>query len=62
MLWEGNKKIAALWIGKKSVLKMWRGAVKIYDKAKAIAMSCFGSGVWRGEKPWIGTDKWKNNL
>lgn len=23
--------------------------------------SCFGSGMWSGEKPWIGTDAWKNN-
>lgn len=22
--------------------------------------SCFGSGMWSGEKPWIGTDAWKN--
>lgn len=28
--------------------------------AKAIR-SCFGSGVWRGDKPWIGTDKWKSH-
>lgn len=22
--------------------------------------SCFGSGMWTGEKPWIGTDAWKS--
>lgn len=21
--------------------------------------SCFGSGYWRGNKPWIGKDGWK---
>ena len=21
--------------------------------------SCFGSGYWRGDKPWIGSDAWK---
>lgn len=28
--------------------------------AASVFRSCFGSGVWRAEKPWIGTDKWKN--
>lgn len=23
--------------------------------------SCFGSGVWLNERPWINTDAWKNN-
>ena len=22
--------------------------------------SCFGSGMWTGQKPWIGTDAWKS--
>jgi hypothetical protein len=22
--------------------------------------SCFGSGYWRGDKPWIGSDAWKD--
>ena len=23
--------------------------------------SCFGSGVWVSEKPWLGNESWKNN-
>jgi hypothetical protein len=23
--------------------------------------SCFGSGTWLGDKPWIGTDEWTTN-
>lgn len=22
--------------------------------------SCFGKGIWRNDKPWINSDKWKN--
>lgn len=61
MLWKGNKKFTALWVGSKPVAKMWRGAVKIFDKAAAALVSCFGSGVWLSQKPWIGTDKWKSS-
>lgn len=23
--------------------------------------SCFGSGQWKSDKPWIGDEKWKSN-
>lgn len=23
--------------------------------------SCFGSGIWRGEKPWLGGEKWRGS-
>lgn len=28
--------------------------------AWAAINSCFGSGYWRGDKPWIGSDAWKD--
>lgn len=27
----------------------------------AKARSCYGSGIWLPEKPWLDTDKWKDN-
>lgn len=36
----------------------------IYYKGQLIwqsIRSCFGTGVWIGNKPWIGKDTWKNN-
>ena len=24
--------------------------------------SCYGTGVWKPEKPWVDNDVWKNNI
>lgn len=46
-----QKKIGAIYKGSQLI---W---ITIYNTIK----SCFGSGTWFGDKPWIGTDSWKNN-
>lgn len=53
----GGKEITTIYLGKKVISAVYRGTMLIYTAIR----SCFGSGMWVGEKPWIGTDAWKNN-
>ena len=46
-----QKKIGAIYRGTQLI---W---LTVYDAIK----SCFGSGTWLGDKPWIGTDEWTTN-
>lgn len=41
-----------------------RALAAVYKGLQLIWMgvrSCFGSGIWVQAKPWLGSEKWKNN-
>lgn len=59
MLWVGKKRVSRLWIGGAEISALYRGSAKIFGNKVAGSGSCFGTGVWLSQKPWIGSDKWK---
>ena len=56
MLWIGNRRVAKVWVGGRPAAALWRGGAKVWTAVS----SCFGSGKWRGGKPWLGKEKWKS--
>lgn len=40
---------------------IYKGANLIWLTIYNAVKSCFGSGTWMGDKPWLGADSWKNN-
>ena len=57
MLWIGGKRVELLYVGSKAVSAVYIGAKKVWSDIR----SCFGSGFWVNEKPWINHEAWKNN-
>lgn len=59
MLRIGKEAVGAMRIGKERVEALFviagGKAVKIWEGVR----SCFGSGAWLEEKPWIDDDAWK---
>lgn len=57
MLRKGDKEITGMYIGSRVITSVYIGAKLVWT---AIS-SCFGSGYWRGDKPWSRTDGWRRN-
>jgi hypothetical protein len=56
MIFKNKKNIQALFYLKKSVSVFYYYGKIVYQSIR----SCFGSGTWRSDRPWLGKDLWKN--
>lgn len=56
MIAVNGKKVERAWINGKPVAMLFTATQKIWGSIR----SCFGSGVWREQKPWLDTEKWKD--
>lgn len=55
MIYKEGKQVSGIhWKGR-IVSVVRKGTVVVWEAIK----SCFGKGMWIGNKPWIGTDRWK---
>jgi hypothetical protein len=57
MIVKNGKEVIAIYRKQREYLEIYHGKLLVWQ----IARSCFGSGYWKNDKPWINTDCWKNN-
>ena len=55
MIRKGNGQMAAVYYGTRAMAAVYRGARLVWTAIR----SCFGSGVWLGEKNWVNDENWK---
>lgn len=55
MIFKEGKEISAVYIGQKAMQAVYHGAVLVWQAVR----SCFGSGVWIEDKPWLDDEAWK---
>lgn len=55
MIFKEGKEISAVYIGQKTIQAVYHGAMLVWQAVR----SCFGSGVWIEDKPWLDDEAWK---
>lgn len=55
MIRLNGREITAIRLGSNVISAVYKGSVLIWQAIR----SCFGSGRWVNEKPWIGKEGWK---
>lgn len=57
MIQSNNKSITSLFYVDLVISKVAKGTVTLWEKI----LSCFSSGLWKEDRPWINSEIWKNN-
>lgn len=52
-----QRDIVAKNLGRNALAAVYQGLRLVWIAVR----SCFGSGIWVRQKPWLGSEKWKNN-
>ena len=45
----------------KSIDAIYKGSALVWRTVYNAVKSCFGSGTWRSDKPWLDGDTWNDN-
>lgn len=56
MIYKNNKEITIIYYGKLLVSTVYKGSKLVWQAVR----SCFGSGSWNNEKPWLNDEGWNN--
>ena len=56
MIYKNGKEIVSVFKGDKSITAIYKGTKLVWQAIR----SCFGSGFWVNEKPWLNDEGWKN--
>lgn len=56
MIYRNGKKITQIFKGNRAISAIYKGTRLVWQAVR----SCFGSGAWRNDKPWINDEGWKN--
>ena len=56
MIYKGRKDIVEISHSRRDMIEVYYGKYLVWY----IAGSCYGTGHWINEKPWLNADAWKN--
>lgn len=57
MIHKSKKEIVAFYKQGKLIQARYKGTRLVWQGVR----SCFGSGLWFNDKPWLNEEAWKNN-
>lgn len=55
-MYKNGRNISGIYITNKSIKAIYKGGLLVWEAIR----SCFGSGFWVNEKPWINDEGWRN--
>lgn len=56
MIYKDGKEIISVFKEKRTISAIYKGSKLVWQAIR----SCFGSGSWIKEKPWLNNEGWKN--